>query len=259
MSDSEPETASYNSEDGSESENEYFTDEEPNFDAEGGGYPTFGGDSDSEEGDGVVKPKINIGAELDDSVLDDDFDFGGADSDSEDDDEEEQDEDYQTDGNEDEGPGQLNMAAEIQSQPESEEDSSEEEEEEDDENYLKKFDREVISNYVDVYHPESRMHNYDEVRTMASVVRGANGEIIDELHRTLPFLTKFEKARILGLRAKQLDEGAQPFVKVPSNVVTGYTISLMELEQKKIPFIIRRPIPGGGSEYWKVSDLELII
>ena len=65
--------------------------------------------------------------------------------------------------------------------------------------------------------------------------------------------------KLLGLRAKQLDEGAQPFVKVPSNVVTGYIISLMELEQKKIPFIIRRPIPGGGSEYWKVSDLELII
>ena len=254
MSDSEPEleTASYNSDDGSESENEYYSDEEPNFDAEGGGYPTFGGDSDSEEGDGIVKPKLNIGAEINDSVLDDEFDFGGADSDSEG---EDQEGDYQVA----EGPEQVGVVEDVQSQPETEEEDSSEEEEEEDENYLKKFDREVISNYVDVYHPESRMHNYDEVRTMASVVRGPNGDIVDELHKTLPFLTKFEKARILGLRAKQLDEGAQPFVKVPANVVTGYTIALMELEQKKIPFIIRRPIPGGGSEYWKVSDLELII
>ena len=28
--------------------------------------------------------------------------------------------------------------------------------------------------------------------------------------------------------------------------------------QKKIPFIIRRPIPNGGSEYWKVNDLKNI-
>ena len=32
----------------------------------------------------------------------------------------------------------------------------------------------------------------------------------------------------------------------------------MELKEKKIPFIIKRPIPGGGSEYWNVKDLELI-
>lgn len=250
MSDSEHEAESYISEE-EETENEYYSDGEPNFDAEGGGYPTFGGDSDSEEGDGIVKPKLNIGAEITDHVLDE-FDYEGEDYDSEE--EEEVKEDYQTD----EEPEQVGLVEDIQSQPETDEEDSSEEEEED-ENYLKKFDREVISDYVDVYHPESRMHNYDEVRTMSSVVRGPNGDIVDELHKTLPFLTKFEKARILGIRAKQLDEGAQPFVKVPSNVVTGYTISLMELEQKKIPFIIRRPIPGGGSEYWKVSDLELII
>jgi len=28
--------------------------------------------------------------------------------------------------------------------------------------------------------------------------------------------------------------------------------------ERKIPFIIRRPIPGGGSEYWKLSDLDII-
>lgn len=247
MSDSEPEeTASYNSDEGSEYENGYYSNEEPNFDAEGDKFPTVEGDSDSEEGDVVVNPKIIIGAEIDDEL-----DFGGADSE-----EEEQEEVYQTDGDED--PGKVNMESDIQSQPETQEDSSEEEDEEDEDDF-KKFDREVIADYVDVYHPESRMHNYDEVRTMSSVVRGPTGDIIDVLHKTIPFLTKFEKAKIIGLRAKQLDEGAQPFVKVPSNVVTGYTISLMELEQKKIPFIIRRPIPGGGSEYWKVSDLELII
>ena len=254
MSDSEhEETASYNS-DGSE--NDYFSDEESTIND--GEYPTFGDDSDNE--DGVVKPKINIGIEINDSIIDDEIDF----QDNDDDDEEDQ-EDY--DMSEDEGPEkESNALDDMQQQSQmdivdddDDEDTSDDDDEDEDEDYLKKFDREIISNYVDEYHPESRMHNYDEVRTMSTVVRGANGEIIDDLHRTLPFMTKFEKARILGNRAKQLNEGAQPFVKVPPNIVTGYTIAQMELEQKRIPFILRRPIPGGGSEYWKASDLELII
>ena len=257
MSDSErEETASYNS-DGSE--NDYFSDEDdgmPTFDQEGG-YPTFGGDSDSEDGDGTIKPKINIGAEINESVLDDEMDFGGEDV------EEEEEDEVDYDSSDDEGPEKEStpIANQVMAEPtlDTEEDTSDEDEDEEDEDYLKKFDREVISNYVDVYHPESRMHNYDEVRTMSAVVRGQDGAIIDDLHKTLPFMTKFEKARVLGIRAKQLNEGAQPFVKVPPSVVTGYTIAQMELDQKKIPFIIRRPIPGGGSEYWKISDLELII
>lgn len=255
MSDSEPETASYNS-DRSDSEDEYYSDDEPNF-AQEGGYPTFGGDSDSEDGDENIKPKISIGAEIKDGIVGDDLDFAGEDDEDEDEDEEEDDEDGLAEEGEDEVTEMVQDAADA---PDVEDDDTDDDEEEsDDEGYLRKFDREVISNYVDIYHPESRMHNYDEVRTMSVVVRDANGDVIDQLHKTLPFMTKFEKAKILGLRAKQLDEGAQPFVKAPPNAVTGYTIAVMELEQKKIPFIIRRPIPGGASEYWKVSDLEILI
>jgi DNA-directed RNA polymerase I, II, and III subunit RPABC2 len=81
---------------------------------------------------------------------------------------------------------------------------------------------------------------------------------MDDLHKTIPFLTKYEKARVLGQRAKQINSGSKPFIKVPDNVIDGYVIGELELQQKKIPFIIRRPIPGGGSEYWKLSDLEII-
>jgi DNA-directed RNA polymerases I, II, and III subunit RPABC2 len=133
-----------------------------------------------------------------------------------------------------------------------------EDDDEDDDEYLQKFDREVVTNYLDLFHPESKTHNYDEIKLLSVVTRNDKGQIIDKLHRTIPILTKFEKTRVLGLRAKQIDEGAVPFVKLPSNVIDGYTIAIQELEQKKIPFIIRRPLPNGGSEYWKLSDLELI-
>jgi DNA-directed RNA polymerase subunit K/omega len=62
--------------------------------------------------------------------------------------------------------------------------------------------------------------------------------------------------RILGQRAKQLDSGAKAFVNIPLNVIDGYFIAILELEQNKLPFIIQRPLPNGGVEYWNVSDLE---
>ena len=132
------------------------------------------------------------------------------------------------------------------------------EDNDDGEIYLKKFDKDIQQNYIMDFHPECVHHNYDEIELLTNVVRDKDGIIIDQLHRTLPYLTKYEKTRILGQRAKQIDSGATAFVKVPENVIEGYLIAMLELEQKRIPFIIRRPLPNGGSEYWNVKDLENI-
>ena len=129
----------------------------------------------------------------------------------------------------------------------------------DDDTKLKKFDKELREDYLVNFHPESLIQNYDEIYNLSRVVRDANGIVIDNLHKTLPMMTKYEKTRILGQRAKQINDGATPFVKVPEGVIDGYLIALKELEEKKIPFIIRRPLPNRGSEYWMVEDLEIII
>ena len=129
---------------------------------------------------------------------------------------------------------------------------------EDEDNYLQKFDSQLIKNYVDTFHPECFSHNYEEIAKMSVVVKNADGIIIDPLHRTIPYLTKYEKARVIGQRAKQLETGANPLVKVPESIIDGYIIAELELREKKLPFIIRRPIPSGGCEYWNLRDLELI-
>ncbi len=137
----------------------------------------------------------------------------------------------------------------------------EEEDEDEDETgelYLKKFDKEVNDNYLLNFHPECALHNYDEVLAMTKVVRDKHGIIVDDLHKTVPFLTKYERARVLGQRAKQINSGGSIFVKVPENVLDGYLIAELELLEKRIPFIIRRPLPNGGSEYWSIKDLENI-
>jgi DNA-directed RNA polymerase I, II, and III subunit RPABC2 len=132
-------------------------------------------------------------------------------------------------------------------------------EDDDEESKLKKFDKEMRDEYLMNFHPESLIENYDEIYNLARVVRDSNGVIVDNLHKTLPIMTKYEKTRILGQRAKQINDGAVPFIKVPEGVIDGYLIALRELEEKKIPFIIRRPLPNRGSEYWYVEDLELLI
>lgn len=133
-----------------------------------------------------------------------------------------------------------------------------EDEDEYEENYLQKFDNEINRNYIVEFHPECLNHNSDEVAKLSRVIRDENNIIIDTLHRTLPYLTKYEKARVLGQRAKQIETGSKPFVKIPENIIDSYVIAELELREKKIPFIIKRPIPGGAFEYWNIKDLEII-
>jgi len=133
-------------------------------------------------------------------------------------------------------------------------------EDEDDEQYLQKFDEEINRNYILDVHPECAIHNKTEVMAMAQVVRDARGIIIDELHRTIPILTKYERTRIIGQRASQINSGSKPFLKnVPDSIMDGHIIATMELDMKSIPFIIRRPLPNGGSEYWRVKDLQNLL
>jgi len=61
-----------------------------------------------------------------------------------------------------------------------------------------------------------------------------------------PFLTKYERARVVGLRALQLSLGAPPFVRLddeakwdPIEVAKG------ELESALLPLSIRRTMPDG--------------
>ena len=128
----------------------------------------------------------------------------------------------------------------------------------DDNNYLHKFDHEAKKDYIATFHPECLSFNHEETETLSRVVRDETGRIVDPLHKTLPFLTKSEKTRILGIRTKQINEGAKPYLDVNPTIIDGYIIAQLELEHKKLPFIIRRPIPNGGSELWKLQDLEII-
>ena len=144
------------------------------------------------------------------------------------------------------------------SSSEYDEDDDENDDDDDDENHLQKFDNELKKKYIASFHPESLSYNNEETESMSRITRNDAGTIIDPFHKTLPFLTKYEKTRILGIRTKQLNEGAKPYVDVNPTIIDGYIIAQLELEHKKLPFIIRRPMPNGSSELWRLQDLEII-
>lgn len=69
-----------------------------------------------------------------------------------------------------------------------------------------------------------------------------------------PFLNSFEKARVLGKRTEQIIAGSKIFVNPTSN--NPYKIALQELQEKKIPLIIRRYF---GNKFKDISVNSLIL
>jgi len=108
-------------------------------------------------------------------------------------------------------------------------------------------------------HPECLLDYVEQViPKIPLAVLPADGSGIDVHHRTYPFLTNYERTKIIGLRANQISKGAVPFISVPSHVTDVKEIARIELEQKRLPFIIKRPLPNGTFEYWRLSDLLLL-
>ncbi|KAL3921592.1 MAG: hypothetical protein SGPRY_004849 [Prymnesium sp.] len=81
---------------------------------------------------------------------------------------------------------------------------------------------------------------------------------------TTPYMTKYERARVLGTRALQIRQGDTPVGYLSMNApvlveLEGESdplqIALKELRQRKIPITIRRFLPNGSYEDWNVDEL----
>ncbi|CCE63864.1 hypothetical protein TPHA_0G00260 [Tetrapisispora phaffii CBS 4417] len=75
-----------------------------------------------------------------------------------------------------------------------------------------------------------------------------------EERTTTPYMTKYERARILGTRALQISMNAPVFVDLEGET-DPLKIAMKELSEKKIPLVIRRYLPDGSFEDWSVEEL----
>lgn len=82
-------------------------------------------------------------------------------------------------------------------------------------------------------------------------------EIDKEKRITTEYLTKYEKARVLGARALQISKNAPVMINLEPGEWNPLSIAEKELKDGKIPFIIRRYLPNNTYEDWKVNELKL--
>ena len=101
--------------------------------------------------------------------------------------------------------------------------------------------------YLYTQHPETILEYVEEVIPK-----------LTEKKKSMPFLNTFERTKILGFRATQLSQGARPFVPVPDHITDVKEIARLELQERRLPFILKRPMPDGTFEYWRLSDLLML-
>lgn len=71
---------------------------------------------------------------------------------------------------------------------------------------------------------------------------------------TTKYMTKYERARVLGTRALQISMNAPVMVDIGGET-DPLKIAMKELRERKIPMIIRRYLPDNSYEDWPLDDL----
>lgn len=78
--------------------------------------------------------------------------------------------------------------------------------------------------------------------------------IAKEDRTTTPYMTKYERARVLGTRALQISLNAPVLVDIEGET-DPLQIAMKELSQRKIPLVVRRYLPDGSFEDWGCDEL----
>ncbi|KAF2132288.1 RNA polymerase Rpb6, partial [Dothidotthia symphoricarpi CBS 119687] len=79
-------------------------------------------------------------------------------------------------------------------------------------------------------------------------------KVASHLRTTTPYMTKYEKARVLGTRALQISGNAPVLIDV-EGMTDPLQIAAKELREKKIPLVVRRYLPDGYYEDWTCEEL----
>lgn len=105
--------------------------------------------------------------------------------------------------------------------------------------------------YLATYHPEVIYPDSSELQAKMSSYTRAEDPVI---RKTRAILSKYEATSIVGMRAQQIVQGSAPLIRVPSD--DPIEVAQAELKAKIIPVIVRRILPDGHEEYWRLTELR---
>jgi len=112
--------------------------------------------------------------------------------------------------------------------------------------------------FLNTHHPECRLDYIEEVQQKLPLSAYPPDSGSDTQHRSVPYLTLFEKTKIIGFRANQISQGARVLIQVPPHMTDVIEIAKKELEEKRLPYILKRPMPDGTFEYVRLADLLVL-
>ncbi|CAL8316247.1 unnamed protein product [Arctogadus glacialis] len=94
----------------------------------------------------------------------------------------------------------------------------------------------------------------DEARENVAILPGGSGSGANAKRITTVYMTKYERARVLGTRALQIAMCAPVMVELEGET-DPLQIAMKELKCRKIPIIIRRYLPDNSYEDWGCDEL----
>lgn len=103
-----------------------------------------------------------------------------------------------------------------------------------------------VSNMSNILYTNKLLNNIDS-KTIK--------EKLNMSKKTLPLITKFEFSKIKSIRVTQLSNNSNPFIETDLDDIEK--IADEEIKQMKLPFIIKRNLPNGDYELWKLSELAV--
>ncbi|KAK6916101.1 RNA polymerase, subunit omega/Rpo6/RPB6 [Dillenia turbinata] len=101
---------------------------------------------------------------------------------------------------------------------------------------------------------EADKDNNEDIPDAIETEEKEDVEPVERRRKTSKYMTKYERARILGTRALQISMNAPVMVELEGET-DPLEIAMKELRERKIPFTIRRYLPDGSYEDWGVDEL----
>jgi DNA-directed RNA polymerase I, II, and III subunit RPABC2 len=112
--------------------------------------------------------------------------------------------------------------------------------------------------FLTTHHPECRLDYREDILQRMHLSKYPPDSGSDIKHKSVPYLTLFEKTKIIGFRANQIAKGSKSYIHVPPHITDVIEIARLELDQGRLPYILKRPMPDGTFEYIRLVDLIVV-
>lgn len=106
---------------------------------------------------------------------------------------------------------------------------------------------------------EDKLEEHEEAMEQqhAKPAPAPKGIIMGKDRKTEPYMTKYEWTRLIGDRAKMIDNNEPSTLEDLHGETNSMKIARMEILARKLPMIVRRKMPDQSVEIWRADELEL--